>query len=110
MNGEETPALSVVIPVYNEGENVAPTLRGVVEQSHVRPLEVLVVHDFDPADVRAIGEIDRDEEFVFGVEPHECDQVGLIGIAQPDYALVAEGGDPIFAWGSSRDPEGCTRP
>src|SRR5256714_3662287 len=47
MNGEETPALSVVIPVYNEGENVAPTLRGVVEQSHVRPLEVLVVHDFD---------------------------------------------------------------
>src|SRR5438270_583029 len=44
---DETPALSVVIPVYNEGENVAPTLRGVVEQSHVRPLEVLVVHDFD---------------------------------------------------------------
>src|SRR5712692_11572598 len=44
---EETPELSIVIPVYNEGENVAPTLRGVVEQSHVRPLEVLVVHDFD---------------------------------------------------------------
>src|SRR5579864_3330117 len=44
---EETPALSVVIPVYNEGENVIPTLRGVVERSHVRPLEVLVVHDFD---------------------------------------------------------------
>ena len=44
---DETPALSVVIPVYNEGENVAPTLRGVVEKTHVRPLEVLVVHDFD---------------------------------------------------------------
>jgi glycosyltransferase involved in cell wall biosynthesis len=44
---DETPALSVVIPVYNEGENVVPTLRGVVEKSHVRPLEVLVVHDFD---------------------------------------------------------------
>ena len=42
-----TPALSVVIPVYNEGENVAPTLRAVVEQTHARPLEVLVVHDFD---------------------------------------------------------------
>src|SRR5689334_7459994 len=41
------PALSVVVPVYNEGENVVPTLRGVVEQTHVRPLEVLVVHDFD---------------------------------------------------------------
>src|SRR5256885_1982532 len=44
---DETPALSIVIPVYNEGENVVPTLRGVVERSHVRPLEVLVVHDID---------------------------------------------------------------
>jgi len=41
------PALSVVVPVYNEGENVVPTLRGVVEHTHARPLEVLVVHDFD---------------------------------------------------------------
>ena len=37
----------MVIPVYNEGENVVPTLRGVVERTHMRPLEVLVVHDFD---------------------------------------------------------------
>ena len=44
---EETPMLSVVVPVYNEGENVAPTLRGIVEKTHVRPLQVLVVHDFD---------------------------------------------------------------
>src|SRR5437868_3006207 len=44
---DETPSLSVVIPVYNEGENVVPTLRGVVERCRVRPLEVLVVHDFD---------------------------------------------------------------
>jgi dolichol-phosphate mannosyltransferase len=41
------PALSVVVPVYNEGENVVPTLRGIVERTRVRPLEVLVVHDFD---------------------------------------------------------------
>jgi glycosyltransferase involved in cell wall biosynthesis len=41
------PALSVVVPVYNEGENVVPTLRGVVERTHARPLEVLIVHDFD---------------------------------------------------------------
>src|SRR5690242_10801148 len=46
MDGD-TPALSVVIPVYNEGENVVPTLRGVVERTRTRPLEVLVVHDFD---------------------------------------------------------------
>jgi dolichol-phosphate mannosyltransferase len=44
---EETPALSVVVPVYNEGENVVPTLHGIVEKTHVRPLEVLIVHDFD---------------------------------------------------------------
>ncbi|HKV88456.1 MAG TPA: glycosyltransferase [Candidatus Dormibacteraeota bacterium] len=42
-----TPALSLVIPVYNEGENVVPTLRGVVEKTRTRPLEVLVVYDFN---------------------------------------------------------------
>jgi len=42
-----TPVLSVVVPVYNEGENAVPTLRGLVEQTRTRPLEVLVVHDFD---------------------------------------------------------------
>lgn len=36
-----------MIPVYNEGENVVPTLRGLVERTVVRPLEILVVHDFD---------------------------------------------------------------
>jgi glycosyltransferase involved in cell wall biosynthesis len=45
--GDSTPALSIVIPVFNEGENVVPTLRGVVERTRSRPLEVLVVHDFD---------------------------------------------------------------
>jgi glycosyltransferase involved in cell wall biosynthesis len=37
----------VVVPVYNEGENVVPTLRGIVDKSRTRPLEVLVVYDFD---------------------------------------------------------------
>ena len=37
----------MVVPVYNEGENAVPTLRGLVEQTRTRPLEVLVVHDFD---------------------------------------------------------------
>ncbi len=41
------PSLSIVVPVYNEGENVVPTLRGVVEKTHARPLEVIIVHDFD---------------------------------------------------------------
>ena len=39
--------MSIVVPVYNEGENVVPTLRGIVERSRTRPLEVLVVYDFD---------------------------------------------------------------
>jgi glycosyltransferase involved in cell wall biosynthesis len=39
--------LSVVIPVYNEGDNVVPTLIGVYEHVRSSPLEVLVVHDFD---------------------------------------------------------------
>jgi glycosyltransferase involved in cell wall biosynthesis len=46
-SGLLTPALTIVVPVYNEGENVVPTLRGIVERSRTRPLEVLVVHDFD---------------------------------------------------------------
>ena len=45
--GAAPPALSVIVPVYNEGDNGVPTLRGVVEQTHARPLEVLVVHDFE---------------------------------------------------------------
>ena len=36
-----------MVPVYNEGENVVPTLRGILKLSRTRPLEVLVVHDFD---------------------------------------------------------------
>ena len=47
LNATGTPALTVVVPVYNEGENVVPTLRGVIERTRVRPLEVLVVYDFD---------------------------------------------------------------
>jgi len=39
--------LSIVVPVYNEGENVVPTLRGLIERTHTRPIEVMVVHDFD---------------------------------------------------------------
>lgn len=45
--GDRAPALTVVVPVYNEGENVIPTLRGIVERTKTRPLEVLVVHDMD---------------------------------------------------------------
>lgn len=41
------PALSIVIPVYNEGDNVVPTLRRIYQNVASAPFEVLVVHDFD---------------------------------------------------------------
>jgi glycosyltransferase involved in cell wall biosynthesis len=57
-SAEQTPALSVVVPVYNEGENVVPTLRGIVERTKTRPLEVLVVYDMDEdTTVRVVKEL-----------------------------------------------------
>ena len=41
-----TPELSIVIPVYEEPENIGPTLQRVAENV-VTPHEVLVVYDFD---------------------------------------------------------------
>jgi dolichol-phosphate mannosyltransferase len=42
----EGPQLSVVLPVYNEGEAVGPVIRALIEAIHV-PCEILVVYDFD---------------------------------------------------------------
>jgi glycosyltransferase involved in cell wall biosynthesis len=42
----KAPELSVVIPVYNEGEAVAPVLRALAAGIH-EPCEILVVYDFD---------------------------------------------------------------
>lgn len=41
-----TPEISIVIPVYNEPENIGPTLRRIAHEVHT-PHEVLVVFDFD---------------------------------------------------------------
>lgn len=43
----EAPILSVVIPVYNEGDNITPTLTSLRQHVTVRPVEVLVVYDFE---------------------------------------------------------------
>lgn len=40
------PALSVIIPAYNEGENIVPVLEGLHQKVHVAPREVLVICDF----------------------------------------------------------------
>lgn len=44
--GERPPLLSVVIPVFNEAETIAATLRALAEQVAV-PHEALVVYDLD---------------------------------------------------------------
>src|SRR5262249_58680889 len=45
--GVPGPCLSIVVPVYNEGETIARTLRGLVEHITTQPLEILIVYDFD---------------------------------------------------------------
>jgi dolichol-phosphate mannosyltransferase len=42
-----TPRLSIVLPVFNEGENIAAVLQGIDGRVRARPIEVLVVYDFD---------------------------------------------------------------
>jgi dolichol-phosphate mannosyltransferase len=42
--------LSVVVPVYNEGENIAATLTGLTNALASVPSEIVVVYDFDEDD------------------------------------------------------------
>jgi dolichol-phosphate mannosyltransferase len=44
------PELSVVIPVYNEGKNIVPVLRGLSASLRGVEHEILIVHDFDEDD------------------------------------------------------------
>jgi dolichol-phosphate mannosyltransferase len=48
--GVGAPALTVVVPVHNEGANIEATLRGLFAAVATRPLEVLVVYDHDADD------------------------------------------------------------
>ena len=41
-----TPDLSIVVPVYNEPDNIGPTLRRIASEVRT-PHEILVVYDFD---------------------------------------------------------------
>ena len=42
----DAPQLSIVVPVYNEPDNIGPTLRRIADEV-TTPHEVLVVYDFD---------------------------------------------------------------
>jgi len=43
----DNPLLSIVVPVYNEAENITPVLRNLVGAVKTAPYEVLIVYDFD---------------------------------------------------------------
>lgn len=49
MNGPRQPELSVVLPVYNEAQNIAPVLRGFMASVQT-PHEILVVYDSEEDD------------------------------------------------------------
>ena len=53
--GEVTPRLSIVMPVYNESENILPVLEAVQREVKTRPIEVLVVYDFDEDNTIAVA-------------------------------------------------------
>lgn len=53
--GPVTPELSIVVPVYNEGEAVEPVLRAL-DAAVATPHEILVVYDFDGDTTRPIVE------------------------------------------------------
>ena len=82
--------LSIVVPVYNEGENF-PALRAAVLK-HVRtPFEVFVVYDFDedttvPAVQRAINEGDTRFHLV-----KNCIARGVVGALRTGFQQVCSG-------------------
>jgi len=43
----DNPLLSIVVPVYNEAENITPVLRNLVGAVKTAPYEVLIVYDHD---------------------------------------------------------------
>lgn len=55
------PALTVVMPVYNEGANIEPVLRNLLAAVRTRPVEVLVVHDFPEDDTVPVVQGLRDQ-------------------------------------------------
>jgi len=45
--GDAPLTLSIVVPVYNEAENITPVLRNLVGAVKATPYEVLIVYDFE---------------------------------------------------------------
>ena len=50
------PDLSIVMPVFKEGERIEPVVRGIVAAIPTTPHELLVVYDFDEDPTRPVAE------------------------------------------------------
>jgi dolichol-phosphate mannosyltransferase len=95
-----SPELSIVLPVYNEGEAVEPVLRGLA-RNVTTPHEVVVVYDFDedttvPVVARLSGEIPnlRGLRNDLGRGVLNAMKAGIAGTSAP-YVLIsmADGSD-----------------
>jgi dolichol-phosphate mannosyltransferase len=94
------PELSIVLPVYNEGEAVEPVLRGLAA-SVKTPHELVVVYDFDgDTTVPVIGRLARDIPGLRGLRNDlgrgvlNAMKAGIAGTTAP-YVLIsmADGSD-----------------
>jgi glycosyltransferase involved in cell wall biosynthesis len=43
----KSPQVSIVVPVYNEGDNILPCVRALAQAVRDEPHEILIVYDFD---------------------------------------------------------------
>jgi dolichol-phosphate mannosyltransferase len=98
--GARAPELSIVLPVYNEGEAVEPVLRGLAD-AVTTPHELVVVYDFDedttvPVVRRLVNEIPglRGLRNDLGRGVLNAMKAGIAGTSAP-YVLIsmADGSD-----------------
>ena len=103
MSVQEGPVLSVVLPVYNEGEAVEPVLRAL-SAAITTPHELVVVYDFDgdstvPVVARLAGEIPglRGLRNDLGRGVLNAMKAGIAGTTAP-YVLIsmADGSDEPY--------------
>ena len=103
MSETAAPELSIVVPVYNEGESVVPVLRALTTAVSV-PHEILVVYDFDGD--TTIPVIDRLHGEIPSIRGHRNDlgrgvinamKAGIAASTGP-YVLIsmADGSDDPF--------------
>ena len=100
MTGPDRPELSIVLPVYNEAENIGPVLRGFKASVHT-PHEILVVYDFEedstlPVVRKLLPELPavRLQRNLFGRGVLNAMRSGIDGASAP-YVLIsmADGSD-----------------